>query len=74
MSDLKEQLQKISAEMKQQATGYVKNPDGSVNINVLVAADDVNVLEAWAEGAGQSFPEYLKQQVEGAIQSYCMSS
>jgi hypothetical protein len=74
MPELKEQLQKISAEMKQQTTGYVKNPDGSVNLNVRVSADDVAVLEAWAEGAGESFPEYLKNQVEGAIQSYCMSS
>lgn len=69
---LKEQLQKVSDEMKQSTHGYTKNSDGTVDIMVRISADDVMQLEAWADGAQQDFPTYLKTQVEGAIQSYCM--
>jgi acylphosphatase len=71
VATLKEQLEKVASEMKQSTHGYIKNPDGTVDIMVRVSADDVMQLEAWAEGAGESFPEYLKNQVEGAIQSFC---
>lgn len=68
-----EALKKIADEMKQSTHGYVKNPDGSATVSITVSADDVMQLEAWAEGAGEDFPTYLQQQVEGAIQAYCQS-
>lgn len=73
MPTLQEQLKKIADEMNQSTTGYVKNADGSVTTSITIPADYVTTLEAWAEGAGEDFPTYVKRMAEEGIMAVVMS-
>jgi len=35
-------------------------PDGSIRVPVVVSQEQVEILKSWAEGAGETFEDYLQ--------------
>ena len=63
----------IAAEITAQSTGFRRNPDGSVSINVTVPEDVATIIESWCEGSGESFAERLQRDTTEALMNYVMS-
>lgn len=71
-----QQLQKIADQMKTEAEaklGFVRNEDGSVNINIRVEADIVEIVSEWAIAAGETVPERIQREVGEALNNYVLS-
>lgn len=60
----------IAAELKTfMGDGIVDLPDGGILTTIKVDADKKEILMAWAEGAGESFPDYLQKILEMGLEA-----
>lgn len=60
----------IAAELKTfMGDGIVDLPDGGILTAIKVDADKKEILMAWAEGAGESFPDYLQKILEMGLEA-----
>ncbi len=61
---------KISLESQIRAavgSSLVVMPDGGVKIPMVIPAEETEILKAWAEGAGESFEDYLRTILSMAL-------
>lgn len=64
-TDFAAKLRVIQAEQQQ----IVRLPDGSARVNVVIEAEMMPVLEEWANGAEESFEEYLPKMISMGLQA-----
>lgn len=69
----KEQLQVIADKMNE-ARGFKKNADGSVDLTVKVSAEIVTIIESWCEQSQEDFPTRLQREVEEGLTAIVYSS
>lgn len=61
---------RIDAELKKIAgDGIVELPDGGVRVPVNISPEDTEIIRAWADGAGETFPDYLQTIMDMALQA-----
>jgi len=47
--------------------GIINLPDGGIRVPINIGPDETEILKAWAEGAGESFEDYLKTILDMAL-------
>lgn len=63
--DFASKLRAVQVEQQQ----IVRLPDGSARVNIVIDSEMMPVLESWAEGAGESFEEYLPKMIGMGLQA-----
>lgn len=63
--DFAAKLRAVQAEQQQ----IVRLPDGSARVNVVIEAEMMPVLEEWANGAGETFEEYLPKMISMGLEA-----
>jgi len=61
---------RIDAQLKAaMGSTAIELPDGSIKIPITVDADKISVLREWADGAGESFEDYLTKMVDMGLEA-----
>lgn len=61
---------RIDAQLKAaMGSTAIELPDGSIRIPIIVDADKIIVLREWANGAGESFEDYLTKMVDMGLEA-----